>query len=374
MRIGVNPPWAACRGAAVAARARGPPSPASGSAPRWTRRIGRSCAAMAAKSPVGLGVDELAEGVRPARDRAVVGVVGGELEEPADRGAALVELAGRVQEARPVAGRGRAPRRVAEQGPDAAEGRVAAPRVGAMNAWRARYAFGRRRRGGADAATRPSVAELPDHVGREAGRRGRRSAAASVPAPLPPPASRTSRVSCLASSTLGWSNGSMPRTTPAIAVATSQRTNSPPRSIGSSSVDPDDRVAGGLEGVGERRRGRRRCRPVERRGGRRRGRRRRPRARRAARRSTGTIPTPCLPVLSAMSCSPTRRTRRARRREEGQLVAAGHGQGADREPERHAGVGGRIGLAAGAEHRRSPRRGARRGRGRSATPARGRRR
>src|SRR6478735_1179959 len=36
----------------------------------------------------GLRVDELAERVRPARDLAVVRMVRGELEEPADRGAA----------------------------------------------------------------------------------------------------------------------------------------------------------------------------------------------------------------------------------------------------------------------------------------------
>ena len=53
---------------------------------------------------VGLGVDELAEGVRPAGDVAVVRVVGRQLEEAADRWAALVQLAGRVEEARAVAG------------------------------------------------------------------------------------------------------------------------------------------------------------------------------------------------------------------------------------------------------------------------------
>jgi len=56
-----------------------------------------------------LGVDQLAEGVGLARDLAVVGVFGHQLQEPADRGAALVQLSGRVQEARPVAdGRGAA--------------------------------------------------------------------------------------------------------------------------------------------------------------------------------------------------------------------------------------------------------------------------
>jgi len=41
------------------------------------------------------------------------------------------------------------------------------------------------------------------------------------------------RVSCFASSTFGWSNASIPRTAPAIAIATSQRNASAPRSIGS---------------------------------------------------------------------------------------------------------------------------------------------
>ena len=64
-----------------------------------------------------LGVDELAERVWPAGDLEVGRVIRGQLQEPADRGAALVELAGRVQEARAVAGRRRAPRPVAQQGP-----------------------------------------------------------------------------------------------------------------------------------------------------------------------------------------------------------------------------------------------------------------
>src|SRR3712207_2669561 len=39
----------------------------------------------------GLGVDQLTEGVGPAGDLAVVRVIGGELEEPAARWAALVQ-------------------------------------------------------------------------------------------------------------------------------------------------------------------------------------------------------------------------------------------------------------------------------------------
>jgi hypothetical protein len=75
-----------------------------------------------------LGVDESAEGVRPARDVAVVRVIGGELQEPARVRAALVQLAGRVQEARAVAGRRRVARAVAQEGAEAGEGVVAAGR------------------------------------------------------------------------------------------------------------------------------------------------------------------------------------------------------------------------------------------------------
>ena len=48
-----------------------------------------------------LRVDELAEGVRPTWDGPVMRMVGRELEEPADGRPALVELARRMQEARP---------------------------------------------------------------------------------------------------------------------------------------------------------------------------------------------------------------------------------------------------------------------------------
>ena len=75
-----------------------------------------------------LGVDELAEGVRPAGDRRTsAGWSDGQLEEPADRRAALVELAGRMQEARAVAGGRGAAGPVAQQRPDAGEGLVARP-------------------------------------------------------------------------------------------------------------------------------------------------------------------------------------------------------------------------------------------------------
>ena len=121
MRIAVRPPWR--RGpprAPVRApparrpgRRRGGPAGSAGRATRWREVAGR------------LGVDELAERVRPAGDLEVGRVVRGQLEEPADRRAALVELAGRVEEARAVAGRRRPLGRVAQQRPDPGDGVVA---------------------------------------------------------------------------------------------------------------------------------------------------------------------------------------------------------------------------------------------------------
>src|SRR5882762_8011002 len=55
-----------------------------------------------------LGVDEPPERVWPARDRAIDRMVRGELQEHAGRWTALVQLPGRMQEARAVAGGGRA--------------------------------------------------------------------------------------------------------------------------------------------------------------------------------------------------------------------------------------------------------------------------
>src|SRR4051812_4190464 len=72
-----------------------------------------------------LRVDQLSERVRPTRDREVVGVVRCELEEPAGGWPALVQLAGRVEEPRPVAGRRRAARSVAEERADARDRLVA---------------------------------------------------------------------------------------------------------------------------------------------------------------------------------------------------------------------------------------------------------
>ena len=73
---------------------------------------------------LGLGIDQPAERVRPAGDRPILRVIRGELEEPAVRRPALVELAGRMEEARAVAGGRRAAGRVAQEGPDPGERRV----------------------------------------------------------------------------------------------------------------------------------------------------------------------------------------------------------------------------------------------------------
>src|SRR5439155_21617876 len=64
---------------------------------------------------LGLGVDQAAERVRPAGDRPVRRMVRRELEEPPSRRPALVELTGRVQEARPEPGRRRTVGAVAKQ-------------------------------------------------------------------------------------------------------------------------------------------------------------------------------------------------------------------------------------------------------------------
>ena len=89
--------------------ARGRPGRARGR-PRWTRRIGRSCDSIAAKSPSAwASISRPNVYGQPGIGRST-GWSDGELEEPAGRRAALVELAGRVQEARAVAGRRRAAR------------------------------------------------------------------------------------------------------------------------------------------------------------------------------------------------------------------------------------------------------------------------
>ena len=168
-----------------------------------------------------LGVDELAEGVGPARDRHVGRVVGGQLEEPADwrrrpcaAGRSNGGSAGRSRRSSPARsgraaghGSGRRPRR--------------APGVGAMNAWRHEVAHSgadgrgaaparrrrRRRRSVRRSAAspwraRPSAVAIGSAAGAGRPRLGR--------ARHGPHARAASRVRCLASSTLGWSNGSMP--------------------------------------------------------------------------------------------------------------------------------------------------------------------
>ena len=236
-----------------------------------SRRTGSSCASSAPKSPERLGVDELAEGVRPCPGSAGRRVVGGQLEEPAGRRAALVELAGGVEEARAVAGRRGPLRRVAQEpsrirasAASRAGGRrdvglqagVAVrlePRRGGVRKTSATVGAGAVLAAPMTAIPSPAATigtplrRRPPAVGRGTSRpTGRSTAARSPPRPI---SSSVARVRSLASSTFGWSNGSIPSTIPAIAVATSQRTNSPARSIGSSIADPDHRMAGRFEGA-----------------------------------------------------------------------------------------------------------------------------
>ena len=204
-----------------------------------------------------------------------------------------------------------------------------------MNAWRQRYASGRRRarcRGQLpdDVAVARREPERPRRrtgSGRRRWRSARRVAAPSAARRSRPVPSRRSRVSCLASSTFGWSNGSMPRTAPAIA-----RRDLPADELGAEvdrvgQLDPDDRMAGGLERVGQRvARAAVGRRPA--RSGRTRGPGRTRSTAPSGSRSTGTIPTPCLPVLSAMSCSAhAPKLRDLVVGQEGQLVAAAVRQG-----------------------------------------------
>ena len=105
-------------------------------------------------------------------------------------------------------------------------------------------------------------------------------------------------------------------------------------------------------GVGEGVRGPPVVGPGQRRAARRRGRGRRRRTSPSGSRSTGTMPTPRLPVLSAMSCS----THAPKLRdlvvgEERQLVAAGAGQRADRQPSETPGLAAGSGSRQRAEHR-----------------------
>src|SRR3990170_410842 len=73
---------------------------------------------------VRLRVDERAEGVALAGDGQVRGVAGYELEEPAGPRSAFVELAGRMQVARPVADGGGPFRGIAEGEADPSQRRV----------------------------------------------------------------------------------------------------------------------------------------------------------------------------------------------------------------------------------------------------------
>ena len=237
-----------CR-ARLRGRAPGRPAPASGSAPRWTRRMGRSCDSIAAKSPAAWASMSWPKRVRPARDLAVV--AGGR-----------PSAAGTSRSARRPCGAGRSSAGSAGRSRPSWRGgcgRAGSARIRGIAS--SRPGVGRDERLEREVGVRLAAREMSGAVGDDAASASsgaaarRRGVVASRSVARPRcgrPCASTSRVSCLASSTLGWSNGSMPRTAPAIAVATSQRTNSPPRSIGSATVDADHRVPGCLEGVGER--------------------------------------------------------------------------------------------------------------------------
>ena len=284
-------------------------------------------------------------------------MVRGQLEEPADRRAALVELAGRVEEARAVAGGRRAPGPVAQQRPDPGEGLVAGRRRGDE-------------RLEAEVGVGPAAGEvagqLPDDVAAGRGEPERRIAVEGEAVAAGDRLARrrvrrrrrgrdrapsTSRVSCLASSTLGWSNGSMPRTAPAIAVATSQRTNSAPRSIGSAS---SIRMTGWPAASSASARA---SRPPSVRARQRDPDERPVRAVRLDRAERLEVDRddPDAVLAGALGdelLDPRPEARDLVVGQERQLVAAGLGEGPDREPEREPGVGRRVRLAAGGQHRR----------------------
>ncbi len=71
-----------------------------------------------------LRVDQLAKAVFLARDFQIVGMLANQLEEPADRGPALVELARRMQESRPVADGRRPAGLIPKRRPQSAQGGV----------------------------------------------------------------------------------------------------------------------------------------------------------------------------------------------------------------------------------------------------------
>ena len=237
----VRQPSVGVASAASMARSRAA-RPASGSAPRWTLRIGRSCDGDGGDVAVGLGVD--AAGRRCTASQGSGGRSGGRLSAggTSRRRPALVQLPGRMEEARAVAGGRGVAGRVAEPRPDPGHRLVARRRRGDEGLESRGRRSGAAGRGARGARRQPRSivvrAESRGDAARSSARRARRGQARRGSAAWPPRrwAGRTGRC---------------PRTAPAIAVATSQRTNSPPRSIGSAIVDADDGVPGCLERVGE---------------------------------------------------------------------------------------------------------------------------
>ena len=177
-----------------------------------------------------------AEGVPRARHGRSRGVVAGDLQEDAGVGAALVGLSRRVQEARTEAdARGDLPRGRARGGAcgsaacfvrrrhrDVGEQREVVAGAQAREV-RANPRRGRRRRRPA-----PASCSVLDAIGEQAHRRIANDRRFCRQAARSPRTSSVSlRVSILLASTSGWSNGLMPITAPATAVAISHRKNSP---------------------------------------------------------------------------------------------------------------------------------------------------
>ena len=178
---------------------------------------------------LGLGVDQPAERVRPARDRPV-GRDGPTSAGGTSRSARRPCGAGRSSGGSAARSR-RSSRSGSRRGAGPGSGRIAASRRGRRGDERLEREIGVRLAPGEVAG---QLADERAVAGGQAQRRvavERQAGAASATiggggaARRSPDsaAARTLRVSSFASSTFGWSNGSIPRTAPAIAVATSQR-------------------------------------------------------------------------------------------------------------------------------------------------------
>ena len=172
---------------------------------------GDAAAALAQRVEVAgrLGADQPGEAERLAGDRQLGAVVLDDLQEAPGVRAALVELAGRVQVARPEPVRDDAAGPLAERAGEPVDPLARSP-ASARRTPGCRRSRAARRRRGAPRSSPPARASTS-------------------------PAASTSFVLSFAACTSGWSNGLIPRIEPATAVANSQRKNSWPSSSGSGS-------------------------------------------------------------------------------------------------------------------------------------------